>query len=96
MGPNVRVLSKVTAAPHKSAHEEVDKLFADLSIEGPKDEVIVAVRKDYILATAFHPELTNDLRWHRYYYYYHLYNFLLLFIRKFITITINQLDISSE
>lgn len=62
----MRVLSRVTAAPHKSAHDEVDKLFSDLSIESPKNEVIVAVRKDSILATAFHPELTNDLRWHRY------------------------------
>lgn len=30
-------------------------------------EVIAAVRKDAILATAFHPELTDDLRWHRYF-----------------------------
>ena len=28
--------------------------------------VIVAVRQENILATAFHPELTDDLRWHRY------------------------------
>jgi 5'-phosphate synthase pdxT subunit len=27
--------------------------------------VIVAVRQGPILATAFHPELTDDLRWHR-------------------------------
>lgn len=30
-------------------------------------EVICAVRKDNILCTAFHPELTNDLRWHSYF-----------------------------
>ena len=30
-------------------------------------EVIVAVRQDNILATAFHPELTNDSRWHQYF-----------------------------
>jgi 5'-phosphate synthase pdxT subunit len=30
-------------------------------------EVICAVRKDSILCTAFHPELTNDLRWHSYF-----------------------------
>lgn len=29
------------------------------------DHVIVAVRQGSILATAFHPELTNDERWHR-------------------------------
>lgn len=27
--------------------------------------VIVAVQQGNILATAFHPELTDDLRWHR-------------------------------
>jgi 5'-phosphate synthase pdxT subunit len=30
-------------------------------------EVICAVRKDNLLCTAFHPELTNDLRWHSYF-----------------------------
>lgn len=30
-------------------------------------EVIVAVQQGSILATAFHPELTNDLRWHGYF-----------------------------
>ena len=30
-------------------------------------EVIVAVRQNNILATAFHPELTNDSRWHQYF-----------------------------
>lgn len=28
-------------------------------------QVIIAVRQGNILATAFHPELTTDLRWHR-------------------------------
>lgn len=31
------------------------------------DGTIVAVRQDNLLATAFHPELTNDLRFHRYF-----------------------------
>lgn len=36
------------------------------SMPGKQGEVIhVAVRQDAILATAFHPELTDDLRWHR-------------------------------
>ncbi|KAG7347463.1 SNO glutamine amidotransferase family domain containing protein [Nitzschia inconspicua] len=30
-------------------------------------EVICAVRKDNLLCTAFHPELTNDYRWHEYF-----------------------------
>ncbi len=31
------------------------------------DHIYVAVRQRTILATAFHPELTKDLRWHRYF-----------------------------
>jgi pyridoxal 5'-phosphate synthase pdxT subunit len=30
-------------------------------------EVICAVRKDHLLCTAFHPELTEDYRWHQYF-----------------------------
>lgn len=30
-------------------------------------EVVVALRKGNIVATAFHPELTNDSRWHEYF-----------------------------
>ena len=30
-------------------------------------EVICAVRKNYLLCTAFHPELTRDYRWHAYF-----------------------------
>ena len=33
--------------------------------DGTSYEVFVAVRQGNILATAFHPELTEDLRWHR-------------------------------
>jgi len=29
--------------------------------------VIVGVKQNNIMATAFHPELTNDLRWHKYF-----------------------------
>ena len=32
-----------------------------------KDSVIVAVKQNNILATAFHPELTDDLLWHNYF-----------------------------
>lgn len=40
------------------------------TVASPGDEtepVIAAVRNGPILATAFHPELTDDLRWHRYF-----------------------------
>jgi len=30
-------------------------------------EVICAVQKKNILCTAFHPEITEDLRWHQYF-----------------------------
>ncbi len=30
-------------------------------------DVVVAARKENILVTAFHPELTNDVRWHFYF-----------------------------
>lgn len=33
---------------------------------GDSYQVAVAVQQGNILATAFHPELTDDLRWHRY------------------------------
>ncbi|MEV0724539.1 pyridoxal 5'-phosphate synthase glutaminase subunit PdxT [Micromonospora purpureochromogenes] len=35
--------------------------------EGPAAERIVAVRQGNLLATSFHPELTGDLRLHRYF-----------------------------
>jgi len=34
---------------------------------GHGEDVIVAVRQGPLLATAFHPELTPDLRWHSYF-----------------------------
>ena len=37
----------------------------DENIDGSSFEVFVAVRQDNILATAFHPELTEDTRWHQ-------------------------------
>ena len=49
-GPDVEILA-TTAAPEKSQ--------SDAALP------IVAVRQGPILATAFHPELTDDLRWHQ-------------------------------
>lgn len=31
------------------------------------DNVVVAVQQDNLMATSFHPELTDDLRWHSYF-----------------------------
>jgi 5'-phosphate synthase pdxT subunit len=46
-----------------STHNGVERL-AELDTPAG-DHVIVAVREGSILATAFHPELTDDERWHR-------------------------------
>jgi pyridoxal 5'-phosphate synthase pdxT subunit len=43
-----------------SAHVLATILYND-------EEVIVAVRQNNLLATCFHPELTNDLRIHKFF-----------------------------
>lgn len=74
-GKDVQVLASMAAVPHKLATEEVKayiaaerELGAELK-EGEKGEidVKVAVKSNNILATAFHPELSDDLRWHQYF-----------------------------
>ena len=47
--------------------EDVETLATVASLPDETDSVIAAVRKGTILATAFHPELTGDLRWHRFF-----------------------------
>ncbi|MDE0199085.1 MAG: pyridoxal 5'-phosphate synthase glutaminase subunit PdxT [Caldilineaceae bacterium] len=47
--------------------ENVETLATVASLRDEAEPVIAAVRKGPILATAFHPELTDDLRWHRYF-----------------------------
>ncbi len=47
--------------------EDVETLTTVAAMQDDSEPVIAAVRKGPILATAFHPELTNDLRWHRYF-----------------------------
>lgn len=54
-----------------TAAKEIE--IAKIELPGAADgtnarEVICAARKDKILITSFHPELTNDLRWHSYFY----------------------------
>lgn len=50
-----------------SAADNVETLATVASLADESEPVIAAVRKGPILATAFHPELTDDLRWHRYF-----------------------------
>jgi 5'-phosphate synthase pdxT subunit len=50
----------------------VEKVGPDVQVlgrvaDGPATGRIVAVRQQHLLATAFHPELTGDLRLHRYF-----------------------------
>lgn len=49
-GPGVEVLSQYVLSP-------------DEATAAGRDAVVVAVRHGPLLATAFHPELTSDLRW---------------------------------
>jgi 5'-phosphate synthase pdxT subunit len=66
VGSDVTILSKMKAIPHKCAIEEIRKEFGE---NGGSDEyeIIIAVQQNNILATAFHPELTDDSRFHRYF-----------------------------
>lgn len=47
--------------------EILAKLTTDETDSGLEDGVIVAVREGSLLATAFHPEVTEDLRFHDYF-----------------------------
>lgn len=65
VGPEVQVLADYSVPSDK-------KPSSDSSVEDKKEnaeesKVIVAVRQGNILATAFHPELTADTRWHSYF-----------------------------
>lgn len=50
-GPGVEILAEYTLSPDEKAAQG-------------RDSVAVAVRSGNLLATAFHPELTEDARWH--------------------------------
>lgn len=47
--------------------EVLAKLEAEKTFKITKSECIVAARQENVVAVAFHPELTNDLRLHRYF-----------------------------
>jgi 5'-phosphate synthase pdxT subunit len=53
VGEHIEVLSRVANAKPADGSDPVD--------------VIIAARKEHILVTAFHPELTADARWHQYF-----------------------------
>jgi len=45
----------------------VEKAWGKTKVLAKYEEKIVAVQEDNLLATAFHPELTNDRRFHQYF-----------------------------
>lgn len=66
VGPDVEVLADYPVPSNKVLYssstvqiQEEDAL--------PETKVIVAVKQGNLLATAFHPELTADTRWHSYF-----------------------------
>ncbi|KAL3684827.1 hypothetical protein R1sor_002849 [Riccia sorocarpa] len=62
-GPDVDVLAAVELRSGEFGASSVkEKKVAQTEEKGTK--VIVAVRQGNLLATAFHPELTSDSRWH--------------------------------
>lgn len=69
-------LHKDGPAPDAGSEEEKKETVVqeriNIDLPGASDEtnareVICAVRKDKILCTAFHPEIADDLRWHKYF-----------------------------
>jgi 5'-phosphate synthase pdxT subunit len=50
-GPSVEILAEYHLSPDEQKAQE------------GRESVAVAVRDQHLLATAFHPELTSDLRW---------------------------------
>ena len=47
--------------------DNVEVLGTILQQQKKDTPVIVAVKQNNVIATAFHPELTDDLRWHKYF-----------------------------
>ncbi len=45
----------------------VEKVWNNTKVLAKVDDMIVACRQDHMLVTSFHPELTNDLRFHKYF-----------------------------
>jgi 5'-phosphate synthase pdxT subunit len=45
----------------------IRKVWGDCEVIGKLDEKIIAARQGKLLALSFHPELTNDLRVHKYF-----------------------------
>lgn len=72
---DVRLHKEATEDSNSCEEEKKEALVREsmnIDLPGASDEtnareVICAVRKGRILCTAFHPEIADDLRWHRYF-----------------------------
>ncbi|KAI7733092.1 hypothetical protein M8C21_033497 [Ambrosia artemisiifolia] len=64
VGPGVEVLASVSIQSSKNV--DSDPALPEGSVVSDS-KVVVAVKQGNILATAFHPELTIDSRWHSYF-----------------------------
>ncbi|GLJ37093.1 hypothetical protein SUGI_0751790 [Cryptomeria japonica] len=63
-GPSVEILAEYSL-PSKESKEMCSDSANEEKSQGEK--VIIAVKQGHLLATAFHPELTSDTRWHSYF-----------------------------
>ncbi|XP_055834964.1 probable pyridoxal 5'-phosphate synthase subunit PDX2 [Solanum dulcamara] len=66
VGPDVEVLADIPLSAIETINSNPAIQKEEDSIESGK-KVIVAVKQGNLLATAFHPELTADTRWHSYF-----------------------------
>ncbi|XP_022140743.1 probable pyridoxal 5'-phosphate synthase subunit PDX2 [Momordica charantia] len=65
VGPEVQVLAHCPVSSNSNVNS--NSTGEDKEEKGSESKVIVAVRQGNLLATAFHPELTSDSRWHSYF-----------------------------
>ncbi|KAE8700238.1 putative pyridoxal 5'-phosphate synthase subunit PDX2 [Hibiscus syriacus] len=66
VGPEVEVLADYPIPSNKVLYSSSDVEIQEESAV-PEKKVIVAVKQGKLLGTAFHPELTADIRWHSYF-----------------------------
>uniref|UniRef100_A0A5B7B613 glutaminase n=1 Tax=Davidia involucrata TaxID=16924 RepID=A0A5B7B613_DAVIN len=66
VGPDVEVLADIPVQSGKTIDSNSALEIQEENNESEK-KVIVAVKQRNLLATAFHPELTADTRWHSYF-----------------------------
>ncbi|PHT26825.1 putative pyridoxal 5'-phosphate synthase subunit PDX2 [Capsicum baccatum] len=66
VGPDVKVLADIPVSSAVTANSS-PAIQSEEELTKSEKKVIVAVKQGNLLATAFHPELTADTRWHSYF-----------------------------